>query len=162
MIDEANVEQGLASFFIGHFEHRLDDKGRCSLPSDFRDILREQNSEGSFVLIPPYGVRPCHFAVSRTGLARIIKALPEREFASPGELEATRRHFTTRAKLITYEPNGRFILGLAQREAFRLPKGGDLVFAGYGTTFEIWSKPDYEQNLPGPEVEPAPIDPWEL
>ncbi|MEM8793150.1 MAG: hypothetical protein AAGE80_16135 [Pseudomonadota bacterium] len=162
MIDDAQTQETVPSFFIGQFEHRLDEKGRCSLPSDFRDILKEQGSEGSFVLVPPFGGRSCHLAVSRTGLARIIKALPEREFASPGELEATRRHFTTRAKLVTYEQNGRFILGLAQREAFGLPKGGDLIFAGYGTTFEIWSKPDFARETPGPEVEPAPIDPWEL
>lgn len=156
------VEEGLTDFFVGYFEHRLDEKGRCSLPSDFREILREQNSEGAFVLIPPYGAKPCHLAVSRTGLGRIIRGLRKQEFASPGELEATRRHFTTRSKLITYEGNGRFILGQAQREAFNLPRGGDLVFAGYGSTFEIWSKADYETSVPGPEVEPAPIDPWDL
>lgn len=156
------VEEGLADFFVGYFEHRLDEKGRCSLPSDFRDILRDQGSDGAFYLIPPYAGRACHFAVSRAGLNRIIKRLPQREYASPGELEATRRHFTTRSKLITYESNGRFIFGQAQREAFGLPKGGDLIFAGYANTFEIWSRPDYERSVPGPEVEPAPIDPWEL
>lgn len=156
------TDGGSASLFIGEFEHRLDEKGRCSLPSDFRNTLKEQGSEGRFVLIPPLGGRPCHLAVSRTGLARIVKALPQREFASPGELEATRRHFTTRAKIVAYEPNGRFVLGLAQREAFGLPEGGGLIFAGYGTVFEIWLKSDYAQNLPGPEVEPAPLDPWDL
>ncbi|MEM0944666.1 MAG: hypothetical protein AAGI70_12050 [Pseudomonadota bacterium] len=143
--------------FTGYFEHRLDKKGRVSMPSQFREVLREHGSADQMVLIAPYGGKACFRAFSQDGHRMYLMDLREREYASSAEREAVWRHFTTGARPILIEPDGRITLGPRIRERLGLPNGGELSLAGFGRTFEIWSRDIFYRDV-GPPDEPAMID----
>ena len=42
-LNDKNLDGGAIHSFKGSFEHALDDKGRVSLPSDFRQVLIQKN-----------------------------------------------------------------------------------------------------------------------
>ncbi|MEM7506307.1 MAG: hypothetical protein AAF415_06140 [Pseudomonadota bacterium] len=145
------------SYFVGSFEHKLDTKGRVSLPSDFREALRDQGSTNEFVLIPALDEKPCLNALSKEGHRGLVARLREAEFETVEEEEATRQLYIASARLISVEDTGRFVLGKEQRASIGLIDGGDLVFRGDGACFEIWNKADHDQRFTKPAAKPAPI-----
>ncbi|MEM0923041.1 MAG: MraZ N-terminal domain-containing protein, partial [Pseudomonadota bacterium] len=119
----------LNKYFVGSFEHRLDAKGRVSLPAVFREALREQGSPSEFVLLPP-DEKPCLRAMSQEGHHGVIRKLRDIDYESEEEEEATRQQYIAAARIVSVEDTGRFVLGREHRAAIGCPNGGDLIFRG--------------------------------
>lgn len=151
------MAEELSRYFVGSFEHRLDVKGRVSLPSDFREALRDQGSPNEFVLLPPPADKPCLQALSKEGHRGLVQRLRDFEFDSPAEEEATRQLYIASAKMVSVEDTGRFVLGREHRVAIGCGDGGDLIFRGDGSSFEIWAKADHDAHFGVPAAKPAPI-----
>lgn len=142
--------------FIGSATHRLDGKGRVSLPSSFRDVLRAHETPDDFVLIPAAGDDPAHIAMTPAGHAELIAALVEEDYDSPEQEDATRQRYIGDARPISVEEHGRFVLSRDLREALAL--SDQVRFVGDGGTFQIWNPETHAARL-GPEsgVQPKRI-----
>lgn len=128
--------------FIGSATHKLDGKGRVSLPAGFRDVLRAQNPDkpagtpDEFILIPATDGEEMHLALTPAGHEQLIATLTEVEYDSPEEEEATRLRYIGLARQISVEDGGRFVLAKDLREALGLTDA--VHFVGDGGTFQLW------------------------
>lgn len=153
------MDRDLSANFIGTFEHKLDGKGRISLPSDYRDALRAQNSANEIVVIPTSAAKPCLQVLSREGHNRLVRSLNDTHFESEEQEDATRHFYISLARPITVEETGRFVLPKELREDLGFPgdKGGDVVFRSDAGCFEIWAKADYDTQYPSTRTAPKTI-----
>ena len=136
-------------------EHCLDDKGRLSLPSRFRDQLRHYDSE---ILIVSIWGRDHLRAFPLTDWEEIesklesdLESLEERlAFLDDDDSEFTKlsRHLEqTRNRLIDIkecplDKQGRILLSQTVREQVGIHK--DTVLVGRGKLFELWGKENWE------------------
>ena len=139
--------------FIGSATHRLDAKGRVSLPSDYRDVLREQGSPDGFILIPADELEPMHVCMSRAGHSELIAMLARQDYDSFEEEQATRRRYVGNARPISVEDGGRFVLSRDLRDGIDLTD--QARFVGDGGTFQIWQPAAYDA-LFGPAAPAKP------
>lgn len=117
--------------FYGQASHTLDQKGRITLPSKFRDLL----GESFFVL---RGFEKCLFVYTQEGFHELedkIKALP---IAQGGILQ--RFVFANTEKIAT-DKQGRFVVPPKLREYAGLEK--DVVLVGLSSRIEIWDSEAY-------------------
>ena len=128
--------EAVARNFIGSATHKLDAKGRVSLPSDYREVLKAHGSPDHFVLIPADEVDPMHVALTPAGHAELIAALTDQDYDSPEEEQATRLRYIGNARPISVEEGGRFVLSRDLREAIGLRDA--VRFVGDGGTFQLW------------------------
>lgn len=125
--------------FWGSYDHVLDEKGRTSLPKDFRTALAALKSQ-------PW----------LTSLPQCLAILPAREF------EALRKKLTEASSTIeSIQRLQRLILGMAVRCSVdrqgrilippKLRKWANLdreiVFTGVGTRIEVWDRARHEAEL---------------
>jgi len=128
--------------FIGSVTHKVDAKGRVSLPSEFREVLRGQGSPDGFILIPADELEPMHVCMSREGHSQLIATIARQDYDSFEEEQATRRRYIGNARSIAVEEAGRFVLGKDLREGLKL--SGEARFVGDGGTFQIWQPGAYD------------------
>ena len=126
----------MSKFFIGSATHKLDAKGRVSLPSDFRDVLRFEGVPDRFVLVPAGEGGDFHTAFTKPGHERLVKRLSKTKFSSDDEEFLTRQRYIWNAKPIAVEDTGRFVLSQELRNQLGLTD--QAYFLGDGPTFQIW------------------------
>lgn len=115
--------------FMGEYQHSLDEKGRVTIPSRYRDQLG-----AAFVLTK--GLDGCLFIYSQlewTGFEEKLKNLPmsntgARKFA---------RFFLSGAVECTLDKQGRILIPNALRVYSLIQK--DIVFIGMSNHIEVWS-----------------------
>lgn len=118
--------------FRGRFEHGIDDKGRVSIPSKFREVL-----SGSFderLIITHFD--DCLWAYPVAEWQKIeerIAALPQFK----PEVKALQRVFVSAATECPIDKSGRILLPPVLRDYAGITK--DLVFVGMTKRIEIWS-----------------------
>jgi len=138
-------------------EHCLDDKGRLSLPSRFRDQLRCYDSE---ILIVSIWGRD-HLRVFPLGdweeienkleidLEGLEERLPLLDDDDPEFAKMSRQLEQIRNRLIDIkecplDKQGRILLSQQVREQVGIHK--DIVLIGRGKLFELWGKENWEQG----------------
>lgn len=159
---EARAQSGdgggaMARFFIGSATHKLDGKGRVSIPADFRDVLEAHGAKDRFVLVPAQEAGDPHLAFTVSGHERLVERLGSGEemFASEAEERETRRRYVWSAKPIAIEHTGRFVLSKELRD--RIGLTDQVLFIGDGPTFQIWEPGRFEaRHQPAGEPTPAP------
>jgi MraZ protein len=121
-------------YFSGNSTHKVDAKGRVSLPSDFRKVL--ENIGSSHVVILPQMKHPdYHVVLSQTGYDKVIEQFEEEE-RDPDEIEAMAQVIQTNARQIPFDDVGRMVLSRDLREMIGL--ADEVRFVGRGSTFQIW------------------------
>lgn len=148
----------MVRYFIGSAAHKLDAKGRVSLPADYRDVLKAQESADVFVIVPAGAGVPFHLAFSRQGHERLIERIAAMSFASPEQKRETRRRFISEARPVSVEEGGRFVLSRELRDALGLDK--EVQFVGDGETFQIWQPATHAaaEAKAAETAEPAELD----
>jgi MraZ protein len=122
--------------FLGTYEYRIDDKGRIALPPKFRDELR-------------------HGLVMAQGLEKCIAVFPAAEWdkmAQRMERQSLPRSKARRINRFTFatafsaeiDGQGRIPLPAALRQYAGIES--DAIVAGVNLYFEIWSKPNWENE----------------
>jgi len=140
----------VARRFRGKSVHKVDAKGRVSIPASFRRVLEEGDpdwrTDDNPQMIIVFGSKggKCHEGYSIRAMDKvddIISSLPlfsdEREFYQ-AILE-------TDSDYATIDDNGRMILSPAMRAMIGVTK--EVVFAGKGDTFQMWEPAAYELEL---------------
>lgn len=121
--------------FIGEYLHTLDNKGRVTIPSKFRDGL-----EGDFVMTK--GLDNCLFLYPMEEWQEIelkLKKLP----LTNRESRAFLRFFFAGASEGRIDKQGRILIPPNLREFIEADK--ELVIIGISTRVEIWSKEKWDE-----------------
>ncbi len=139
----------MARRFRGEWVHRVDAKGRVSIPAPFRRALEagdpDWQPKGQPNLILVYGRRnkSCIEGYSVTSMDEVddmIAALPRYS----KEREALERMINTQSQQVQVDENGRIVLSAKLREKIGVTK--EAIFAGMGDKFQIWDPGAYEAD----------------
>lgn len=124
--------------FRGRFEYTIDEKGRISLPSKFREALSANFDERLIIT----SFDNCLWAYPMPEWQAIeekIAALPQ--FRS--EVKALQRVFVSGAADCPLDKQGRIVIPPTLRDYAELKK--EVVFVGMTKRIEIWSKEKWDQ-----------------
>jgi MraZ protein len=130
--------------FMGEFTHAVDAKGRVSVPSDLRDVLRGVYGDDRFVVTHGFDGR-----CLRAYPANEWKALCDRISAqaatpgpsSPGLLQFRRLIFS-KARTYPIDKVGRVLIADEHRAFTGIDQ--QVVFNGNGNFVELWEPSTYE------------------
>jgi MraZ protein len=126
--------------FRGRSIHTLDAKGRIRIPTRFRDILKSRYND--------------RLVITNLDRCLIAYPLPEWEGIEEklGELSAVRqdvkafqRFFISGATECNFDKQGRILVPQTLREQAVLER--EVVLAGMLKSFEIWSKPLWDEEI---------------
>jgi MraZ protein len=120
--------------FTGSFNHKIDAKGRLSLPSEFRKIL-----ESAELKVTPDPKKECLMVFANEGFTQWVDSLFEsRGGYSPSNslMFRQRTMLNSLAKSAEIDGSGRILLNAAQREAVGLDR--EVVIVGNEDHFQIW------------------------
>ena len=146
--------------FTGTHDHRMDDKGRVSLPTEFRRVIDAVGSSGALYLVPQLDDPRALVFFTTDGYGKLIDRHNARDYASPRDQQLMELKLVTRASQIQVDDAGRIVLSRPVRELIQLEK--EVRFVGLASSFEIW-RPDartaFEAELMAAEAdEPVRID----
>jgi MraZ protein len=123
------------------FTHTIDSKGRVSVPTKFREILRAKYDDR---LIVTNYLDPCLVAYPFEEWKRI-----EEKFAAQSsfkkEIRAFKRLLISAATECTIDRQGRILIPPGLREHARLDK--EAVLVGQITYFEIWDRLGWDKEM---------------
>ncbi|MDR1425916.1 MAG: division/cell wall cluster transcriptional repressor MraZ [Rickettsiales bacterium] len=128
--------------FLSTFENIVDRKGRISVPSQFRNVL-QQDDGGSVVLYES----PLNSCLEGCGLARLEELGRKIDNLDPlsEERDALATVILGGAVRLSLDGNGRIIL---PRNLADFAKIGDrATFVGKGQIFELWNSELFSEHL---------------
>lgn len=135
--------------FRGESVHKVDPKGRVSVPAPFRRVLEEGDpdwTEGlnpTFVLIYGRPRKRCLEGYSMRSIEEVDETISRLQRFSP-ERERLERMLNTKSVEAQVDENGRVLLSAKLRE--RIGLEGEALFAGMGEKFQIWNPAAYEED----------------
>ena len=139
----------MARKFRGESVHKVDAKGRVSIPAPFRRVLEANDPDWTEGLNPNlvlvYGGKKRKFleAFSMTAMDD-VDARIERMKRGTEERRALESLFTAQATPMQVDETGRLVLSPKLREKFGIRD--EAVFAASGDTFQIWAPAAYEAH----------------
>jgi MraZ protein len=145
----------LGRSFRGESVHKVDSKGRVSIPASFRRVLEEGDSDfpahpnPQFVIV--YGVMQgeCLEGYTMAGMEKLDARIAELPPYSP-ERDELELMFNTKSLHVTLDDTGRMVLPARLREMAGI--GEDAIFAGMNEKFQIWDPKSYEARQRGMEA----------
>jgi len=138
-------------FFLGEFEHTLDDRGRITLPAKFRAELARG-------VVITRGLDRCLFLFPMeewAPLAERISALP---LGRPNA-RALRRLLFSGASNVIPDRQGRILIPAYLREYANI--NGQVVIAGLNTYVEVWDAESWHQVKAEAEEDVLKAEQWE-
>ena len=137
----------MARRFRGESVHKVDAKGRVSIPAPFRRVLEENDPDWSDKLNPNliivYGGKSRPFLEGFSVIA--MDDVDERIAAMPRGSKNRRileRMFSGQAVQIQLDDTGRLVLSQKLRDKIGIT--GEAFFIASGDTFQIWEPAAYE------------------
>ena len=148
--------------FRGESVHKVDQKGRVSVPAPFRRVLEEGDPDWTEGLNPNlvliYGMPSGHCLEGYTieGATKLDEKVSRLPSFSP-ERRALERLLNTHSVYAQVDENGRIVLPARLREKFGL--GEEALFAGMGEHFQVWAPGAYREDMAGIDDWRAGLDP---
>ena len=136
--------------FRGESLHKVDAKGRVSVPAAFRRVLEEGDPDFSRGIFPK--LRNCIWRCERYCLEgytissiskvdKLISKLPR--FSKDREM--LERFINTQSTYMQLDETGRIVLSHRLKEKIGI--GDEAIFAGMGEKFQIWEPKNYQNEL---------------
>ena len=125
--------------FRGTAHHKMDAKGRVSLPAKYRGILAGLD----LVLVP--GAEDCLWLYTDEEYQKVTKTLEENPFDE--EYDLLRHLFIAEAEDIEVDSSGRIRVPARQREFASLLK--EVTIVGTGPRLEFWNSDTYKERFSG-------------
>ena len=128
--------------FLSTSIHKIDKKGRVSVPALFRSALEKESFRG-VALAPPLEELAC---VEGSGLSRIERIAASLDKMNPLEQQhaALATAIMARVRPVPFDGEGRIILPEEFIALARLD--GQALFAGLGANFQIWNPATFEAH----------------
>lgn len=128
--------------FQGTSTHKVDPKGRVSIPADFRRVLdaldpdREPGTNPSVILL--YGDRrnPWFDCYTIAGMGEIDDLIEDMDEGDPDRL-TLEEHYYAASETLKVDDSGRLVLSKALRDMIGV--GAELTFQARGKTFRVFS-----------------------
>ncbi len=126
--------------FRGRSLHTLDAKGRIRIPSRFREILKTRYQD-RFVItnfdrcLIAYPLQEWEIIEEKLGELSLVRQ----------DVKAFQRFFISGATECNFDKQGRVLIPQTLREHASLKR--EVVLAGMVKSFEIWSKPLWDQEI---------------
>lgn len=122
--------------FLGQYEHTIDEKGRMTIPSGYRDLLDgsafvTRGFDQNLLVLPPDKFHQLAESISDASMT----GSDGRDF---------RRWIFSSASRVDVDKAGRILIPQFLRTFAGL--GSDAVVVGNGTYFEIWSSDQWSQH----------------
>ncbi|MEM8569440.1 MAG: division/cell wall cluster transcriptional repressor MraZ [Pseudomonadota bacterium] len=139
----------MARRFKGESVHKVDQKGRVSVPASFRRVLAEGDPDWNagthptFVLIYGLPGRPHLEGYTINGMEELDDMVARMPRFSR-ERRAIEHALSTKSSYLQVDDNGRMILPAKLREVAGL--NDEAVFAGMGDHFQVWSPEGYDAD----------------
>jgi len=124
--------------FLGHFQHNLDDKGRLMIPARFRELLEG----GAFIT---QGFDKCLMVMTDAYFKQVYERIESMNLADP-TARLLRRLILSNAYPVVADKVGRILLPQNLR-AFLGIENGELVVAGQGEYFEVWTPALWNEQM---------------
>ncbi len=124
--------------FLGNFQHNLDDKGRLMIPARFRELLEG----GAFIT---QGFDKCVMVMTESYFKQVYERIETMNLADP-TARLLRRLILSNAYPVEADKVGRILMPLNLR-AFLGIENGELVVAGQGEYFEVWTPALWNEQM---------------
>jgi MraZ protein len=115
--------------FLGQYQHSIDEKGRMTIPSRFRDLLEE----GAYVT---QGFDRNLMVMTNEYFEQVYQRITEMNLTDPSA-RLLRRLILANAYQIETDKAGRILMPQNLRQFVGL--NGEAVIVGQGEYFEVWS-----------------------
>ena len=130
--------------FVSNFTHRLDSKGRVSIPATFRAVLARDGFEGLYV-------HPALDAPALDAGGNMLLAGIDAFLSTLPPYSDERDHLSTAlfgtSEILKVDPEGRVIL--TESVKAHAGVGEAVTFVGLGTKFQIWEPDRFRAHLEG-------------
>lgn len=131
--------------FLSKFIHKVDKKGRVSLPSSFRQVLSKKEDGTDFALVRSFQ-KPALEGLTMDRVERLTEVIDGIGVYSQQQQDLA-AVLLADSKLMSLDTDGRIIL---TDELMAYANIRDkAIFVGKGHTFEIWEPSAYELVLDG-------------
>ena len=131
------------SYLVGHYNCKLDAKGRVLVPSEFKEQLGNQVEEG-FVLRPGLHAH-CLELYTKQDWNEVQDQLRAKFSQFNKKQEAAMRRYDAGSRFVKLDASGRLLITKDLIEKASLTK--DIVITSVTTKMEIWDKDLYEQSI---------------
>ena len=132
----------LMTLFLSTSIHKIDKKGRVSIPAAYRAALEGESFRG-VALTPPLDGAPCVEGAGMSRVERIAAAIEDLPPMAP-ERDALALAVLADMKPAAFDGEGRIVLPEEFREHAQLTD--QALFAGMGNKFQIWRPELYEER----------------
>lgn len=136
---EISINPGI---FVSAFQRSLGSKYRIALPAEFRSVLSGANA---FVAFKAYGYQ----AIECYSLERMQQLSQKMDILEPFSSERDEFSLSVFSESITVTfdiEDGRMTLPQSLADFAQIQPGQDIIFAGKGSTFQIWSIENYVKH----------------
>lgn len=122
--------------FTGTHDHKLDAKGRVSMPTEFRRVLETVGSTGALYIVPQMDDPRAHAAFTVDAYDKLIQRHNEAEYDDDLEMLEMEAILIGSAAQVQVDDAGRIVLNQDLRE--RIGLSNQVRFVGLASNFEIW------------------------
>jgi MraZ protein len=130
--------------FTSSSVHKVDAKGRVSVPAGFRRVLEGgESADPALFLIPKMQRQPCLTGFTPDHIRNIDAAISRMRPFSP-ERQKLERQFMARAIPMNLDENGR--INLSPKLQAQVGLEDQALFVGMGASFQIWNPELYEES----------------
>ncbi len=124
--------RGRICVFFGSHEHVLDDKGRTSLPKEFRDFLKSQKAD-------PWITAGAHcLAIYAAAEFEKLRSKLTEDALPDARTIGQQRLILGNATRCRVDGQGRILVPLTLRKHAELQR--DIIFTGRGALIEVWDR----------------------
>ena len=127
--------------FLGNFQHNLDDKGRLMIPARFRELL----AGGAFIT---QGFDKCLMVMTESYFKQVYERIEAMNLADP-TARLLRRLILSNAYPVEADKVGRVLVPQNLRAFLGIASeaSGELVVAGQGEYFEVWTPALWSEQM---------------
>ena len=127
--------------FLGNFQHNLDDKGRLMIPARFRELL----AGGAFIT---QGFDKCLMVMTESYFKQVYERIEAMNLADP-TARLLRRLILSNAYPVEADKVGRVLVPQNLRAFLGIASeaSGELVVAGQGEYFEVWTPTLWSEQM---------------
>jgi len=137
--------------FKGHYENTINEKGRLSIPSRFREILKLGDTD---TLVIAKGLEKCLWAYSPEGWEKVEKKVSGLSSVRMADI-VYKRHVMGSAEECQLDGQGRILVPASLRSYANLKR--KCLCVGVGDRFEIWDREAYDAFMDDAMKDPASL-----
>jgi MraZ protein len=133
--------------FSGTFQHAIDEKGRLTLPSRWREFVEPK-------MVITRGLDDCLFILTETRFRAIAENVDAQGFES-ADARAYERYLFANAEMIDVDKQNRILVPLSLRSEFGM--NGEVTVVGVYSRIELWNPQKYQAMNAHITADPAAL-----